>query len=302
MLFTFLFYYIYGIPILSDNIEIARVEFQKLPFAFFFYRINQIAMPFLSIILLSFAYIYNKKEYYILFIVIFTINVVILFTLGFKGYILWYIILILMTINLYKRGSEIRKVSVILILIALIAVVISTENIYHFNNYSRIFSKVIQRFTITNAGGYCILMNEMIPAEGEKNLNESLNSYLWKWKFGSNTKKAEVDMRLTITITGSLIYYTGFYGFIILTFIFGYLIHYLNILCFKYLNEPVILTTIVYFIYSFLGVINRGLSIYFFTFTLSSLIFMFFSYLSLYVLLNHNPTIRVKRIKKSLIL
>jgi len=272
VLVTVLFFTTTGIPVLSEDLELTRKAFTLTEGANFYYRVTDIAMPMLAAaaITLCFGRVpYGKYRRNVVILLIITATTLLL--LGFKGKVLWFMVLSMMTVSLYIEGKLLRKWVIILSALGVISGIVVTQLIYEAGPI-RALVKLIQRSTIDAAGGFNILVYEYLPRVGRSDVEGRLQNYLFEWKFPGSARTELGAFGLTVTLAGSLIYYFGIAG-LVLGIIFGFVGRLFELIAYRKRRNPILAAGCIYITYSMLGLLNRGVSSNYLEWTLSSAVF-----------------------------
>tara|TARA_A100001015_G_scaffold281050_1_gene343915 strand:- start:987 stop:2210 length:1224 start_codon:yes stop_codon:yes gene_type:complete len=268
------FFNTYGAPIFYDDLKYARREVQDE--AFIFYRFFQYFIPISTAVLYARYRIYNEKitKYILIFCVFITL--LILLGLGFKGYILWYLVFLLMVASVYQKN--LLRLSIVGALLSISAATTTASFIFSVS-LSEAFKLVLIRSTSIAAAGYDIVFYELYPELSNVNFDgRKLNLFLAEWKFGNN-KMAQNSMGITTTLPGAMMVYFGKVGGLISAPVTGFIMQSLYVSIFKYRLSPLLVVSYTYLTFSFVGVVARGTVITVFFQAILSLILLFVFYL-----------------------
>lgn len=255
------FFIIYGIPLLAGNPDLARIKFQEFGSSNIYYRVFLYVLPTLTIATVPVWKTLNRNKVKWFLIYSFSFTTGILLFLGYKGYVLWFVILMCMTLNIYLDNSAMLRIGILLITIGIsIGVIVTTLTIE--GDLVEGFYKLIERATTISSKGYAILIYEFIPVDINENISveNNLNRYLAVWKYGEKSKMAMYSLSLTVTIVGSLIYYFGIYGMMIISIIIGFVLQHIYYIVFSYMMNPILTAILIQILFTFVGVSNRGLT------------------------------------------
>lgn len=256
-LITLYFFYSKGIPLFMDDLKYARKEVQED--AFIYYRFFLHFMPITTLILYSRYCVHKESKAGYYFVLCFVLLSVTLFLLGYKGYLLWYAVLVLMMINLYNEN--IYKNIALMAGLGFFGGVVVTSYMYSISIEEALYFFVV-RATQISAYGYNILFYEYYPYAARVNeLPSNLNTYLAEWKYGVDSNMAEYSMGLTITIVGALILYLGKFGAMVAALLLGALMQLIYVVMVKMKCSPLFVTFLLYVTYIFVGVVNRGTTV-----------------------------------------
>lgn len=251
---TLYFYSRYGIPLFFEDLNYARTVVQKE--AHIYYRFFLYFMPISSALLYTKYKIFNNDKDRNLFFISFAITALVLLSLGYKGYVIWYIAFLIMLMNIYS--DRIFKYAIILGLVGIISGVVATTYMYS-SNLIDSFDLLLRRATRVSAYGYNVAFYELYPQLSNVKIgNSALNQFLAEWKFGSNNKMAEYSMGITTTIAGALLIYLGKAGALLSAPLIGFIMQQVYFLNFKYKVSPLLSVFYLYLSYTFVGVVNRG--------------------------------------------
>lgn len=249
-----MFFYTVGIPLFMDDLAFARRDVQEG--ANLYYRIFLYMIPVSTLILYVKYKVYDDAKLKNYFVIFFSLTSSLLLMLGYKGYVLWYVVLVLMIMNIYT--NKIYKQVMLLFCVGLFFAVIATSVTYQVS-YSDALKLLILRSTQVSALGYNIAIYELLPVvDIMGSIPLDLNSFLAVWKFGNNSDLALHSMGITITLIGALVIHLGKLWALFLTFLIGFVMQYLYYLTMKYKSSPLLIILPVYITYVLVGVVNRG--------------------------------------------
>lgn len=253
VIIVFLFFVLYGIPLLYDDIYTARRAVQVLPGVFLFYKVMLIMGPMLSVVYLLIFNDSGKKSSKKNYIFVVFVNVLVNFLLGFKAYVAWFVILQLIAFSLYSNNN---KKTIVAIISAIILSIISTMIMYNLNFFESIL-KFIYRATVEGGYGLKILVNEFMAIESSSKYYFSLAEELTRWKYGSTSMLVKSDLSLTITSVGAFYYYWGWLGLLLGSFFYGYIGRILEKK--SKMNSSIFVRTFyIYILYVMVTFTNRG--------------------------------------------
>lgn len=248
-----LFFYIHGIPLFFDNLLFQRRGIQQE--TFLFYKIFLVLGPFLSLLIYSTYRIYNLNFFRYLFFICGVSIVITLTLLGYKGYAVWYVLLIIMIMNVF--GMKLL-IPVILTMTGICMSILVTMIMYDFVVVDAI-GMLIKRSTTIAAYGYNIVYYEMYPQLPSLNFQgKSLNQFVTIWKYGRFSDLAELGMGITTTIAGGLIVYLGKPLAVVAAPLIGFLMQSVYHKVYKYQLSPLLSSVFLYLGYTFIGVVVRG--------------------------------------------
>mgnify|MGYP006435714523 CR=1 FL=1 len=285
------FFTTYGAPVFYDDLKFARRDIQKE--TFIFYRFFQYFIPISTAILYARYRIYDEKITKYIFIVCCFIALLILFGLGYKGYILWYLVFLLMLANVYS--DNLFKISLGVFMLSLFAASLTTILIYSVST-SESLGLLLVRSTTIAAYGYNIVFYELYPELGNVNFaGKDLQFFLAEWKFGNNSM-SQNSMAITTTLPGALIVYFGKLGALLLAPAIGFIMQSFYVSIFKYKFSPLLVVFYVYLTFSFVGVVARGTVINVFFQAIASLLLIFVFYVFLQAFLKGSGKYKYNKI------
>ncbi|SCZ67302.1 oligosaccharide repeat unit polymerase [Thiohalomonas denitrificans] len=248
------FYASYGMPLFFEDLKYARRDVQKD--AHLFYRIFLYFIPISSAMLYVRYKIYNNKTDRNLFVVFFCVTALLLLSLGFKGYVLWYVVFIIMLMNVYS--DDVFKYALMLAVVGLLSGVVATS-FMHSSDASESMDLLLMRSTQIAAYGYNMVFYELYPQLSFLSIGDSnINRFLAEWKFGKDDNMAVHSMGITITIVGALLVYLGKAGVLLAAITLGFLLQYVYFLAFKYRVSPLFGVFYLYLTFVFVGLVTRG--------------------------------------------
>jgi len=291
--FSVFFFYHYGIPLFMEDLHYSRRAVQTE--SYLFYRIFLDMMPITTIILYAKYRIYDDKLAGKLFLVSFALVSFVLILLGFKGFVLWYTVVIIMAINIYS--DNIYKIILIMAGIGIASGLLITTYMYSVG-ISGAFDKFLLRLTQVSAYGYNIMFYEFYPVAQKINtMPFNLNQFLAEWKFGKNSNMAIYSTGLTVTIVGALMFYIGKVGSLLAAFVAGFAMQHVYFLILKYKTSPLFMTYFLYLSYTFVAVVNRGTIVTAFTQPITTLSLLVLFYIIITALYSKELKYRFVKIK-----
>jgi hypothetical protein len=282
-----------GVPLLENDLYFARKSYTEG--SIIFYRIFLYAMPVISSVSVAYYLLIGNNIAKYLAIFSFLVTSLVLLMLGYKGFVLWFIVLIMMVFSLYKKSNY--KHYFYLLFIGFSTALIITQATYGYEVYDAIL-KVFERATVTASGGYRILIEEYLPLHAGDVFEGQLQQYLTVWKFGNYSDLALNEMSLTITSVGAAIFHFGLPGLLIMPIFIGYVGQYFDCKALQYKYTPINAVFFIYMTYVLIGFTARGYIYNIFLLPILSLCITWLSF-SLLVSLQNNGKFKFIRIPAS---
>lgn len=275
------FFATYGAPIFYDNLRFARREIQKETHVY--YRFFLYFIPISTGILYARYKVYKEKITKYLFIFTSSMTLLILLGLGFKGYVLWYLVFLLMLVSVYSNNFF--KFSLMAFTLSLFAASYTASLMFSVP-IAKSFELILIRSTVIAAYGYNMIFYELYPQISNVSFEaKSLNFFLAEWRYG-NGEMSKHTMGITSTLPGALIMYFGKLGALLLAPVIGFIIQSFYVSIFKYKLSPLLVVSYMYLTFSFVGVVARGTVVTVFYQAILSLLLLFIFYIFLQAFLS----------------
>lgn len=290
-----------GIPIFANNPDTARMEIGQ-----FCVRSIIVFLPFIILVVLNDAFRKRRLSAFFMPTVLLLLEIVFLFFLGNKGFILSFILLLLMFLEIKVSFNRpfLKFFALLLIVVGISSTWYMTKITFHKSN-AWTLNFLIDRTTIKAVQGFNIIVYDFVPEEGiqygktimrglthiPKQLgltsynadDRGLGEYLWDWYLnGYNPYR----MAYTTTILGDFYINFGLIGLVLLSLGFGSLVQYLHILSYKLRNNDLLFSLIILTEWILLHMVGRGSIGAIITYELSSLILVLILLASFYIILS----------------